>query len=259
MTEKFVLAKKEYLDGWPYKDIAEKYGVSVNTVKTWKTRYQWQRDKSTKSKNTPKKDVQKSIPVKPKGGAPKGNQFAKGNKGNKNASGPPKGSQNAVRDSLFSKYIPKETLILMATLNGATPADIIWMNIEIQFAAILRAQQIMYVNDKQDLTREPKKVKESDNSSETEVELQFAWDKHAAFLTAQSKAMGELRNLIKQFNEMSNEGDERRLKLEQMKANLEKTKAEVNEKTGSGESTSTIIVNDVEEMRRVMNERSKDN
>ncbi|RID87276.1 terminase small subunit [Peribacillus asahii] len=33
------------MSGMKYKDIAEKYDVSINTVKSWKTRYKWSKDK----------------------------------------------------------------------------------------------------------------------------------------------------------------------------------------------------------------------
>ena len=36
-------AKADYLAGMKYKDIAKKYDVSLNTVKSWKTRNKWQR------------------------------------------------------------------------------------------------------------------------------------------------------------------------------------------------------------------------
>ncbi|MFG1199225.1 terminase [Pediococcus acidilactici] len=36
-------AEKDYLSGMKYKDIAEKYDVSINTVKSWKNRHGWQR------------------------------------------------------------------------------------------------------------------------------------------------------------------------------------------------------------------------
>lgn len=36
-------AYKDYLSGMKYKEIADKYDVSINTVKSWKTRYKWQR------------------------------------------------------------------------------------------------------------------------------------------------------------------------------------------------------------------------
>jgi len=35
------LALIDYQAGMKYKDIAEKYGVTINTVKSWKTRYEW--------------------------------------------------------------------------------------------------------------------------------------------------------------------------------------------------------------------------
>lgn len=38
------LAYQDYLNGMKYKEIAEKYGVTINTVKSWKTRYKWSKD-----------------------------------------------------------------------------------------------------------------------------------------------------------------------------------------------------------------------
>lgn len=45
------LAYQDYLNGMKYKEIAEKYGVTINTVKSWKTRYKWSKD-SKKSVHT---------------------------------------------------------------------------------------------------------------------------------------------------------------------------------------------------------------
>lgn len=45
--EKYELAEQDYLNGMKYKDIAEKHGVSINTVKSWKTRYKWCKDKKS--------------------------------------------------------------------------------------------------------------------------------------------------------------------------------------------------------------------
>ncbi|EQB46315.1 hypothetical protein CGLO_14641 [Colletotrichum gloeosporioides Cg-14] len=44
--------------------------------------------------------------------------------------------------------------------------------------------------------------------------------------------MSELRGLIKQFDNIAHETDERRLKLEQMRLNIEKTKKAID---GDGE------------------------
>ncbi|MCM3452747.1 terminase small subunit [Heyndrickxia oleronia] len=58
MAEKYILAEKDYVKGMKYKDIAEKYDVSLNTVKSWKKRYGWNRDRGApkeKSVHTKKK------------------------------------------------------------------------------------------------------------------------------------------------------------------------------------------------------------
>lgn len=60
-------------------------------------------------------------------------------------------------------------------------------------------------------------------------------------MNAQSRAMSELRSLIKQFNELAHEDDERRLKLEQMRLDIEKTKAEV-DKISSGSDDKPIEI-----------------
>ena len=43
----YILAEADYVDGMKYKDIAAKYDVSINTVKSWKKRYAWSRNKKT--------------------------------------------------------------------------------------------------------------------------------------------------------------------------------------------------------------------
>jgi phage terminase small subunit len=43
MEELYKQAEKDYLNGMKYKEIAEKYDVSINTVKSWKQRYKWNR------------------------------------------------------------------------------------------------------------------------------------------------------------------------------------------------------------------------
>jgi len=107
----------------------------------------------------------------------------------------------------------------------------IYVKIQIQYAAIIRAQKIMHVADKDELIKELKKKKTSTtnfaDTEEEEWEFQFAWDRHASFMTAQSRAMAELRNLIKDFLLMTGEDDLRRLQLEKIRVNMDKTKAEI--------------------------------
>ena len=42
--ENYEKAEQDYMDGLKYKDIAEKYGTTINTVKSWKKRYGWSRE-----------------------------------------------------------------------------------------------------------------------------------------------------------------------------------------------------------------------
>ncbi|WP_342007613.1 phage terminase small subunit [Bacillus sp. YBsi01] len=232
MAEKHIQAYKDYVKGMKYKDLAEKYGVSVNTIKSWKQRHGWERKKGA--------PIEKSVHTKI-GGQP-GNKNALGNSGG----AAPARNQNAVSHGFFSKYLPEETLSIMEEIQERSPADMIWDQIQIQYAAILRAQKIMFVSDKEEMIKELKKkrslLSEVSEIEEEEYEFQFAWDRHATFLNAQSRAMGELRSLIKQFDQLAHEQDERRLKLEQMRLNIEKTKAEVERLTNKDDDSSFEII-----------------
>lgn len=211
MTDKKELAYQDYLKGMKYKEIAEKYGVTLNTVKSWKQRYGWSRD-GVHTK-------EKSVHTKKKRGGQPGNQNAKGH-------GAPKRNTNAVKHGLFAKYLPEETLEIVEQLDDISPLDILWMNIKMQFASIMRAQQIMFVESKDDLTKVLKREKYTENTEEREYELQFAWDKQANFLNSQSRAMAELRSMLKQFVEMANADDDRIREVKRIEAIIEKTKKE---------------------------------
>lgn len=61
--ENYEKAEQDYMAGMKYKDIAEKYGTTINTVKSWKKRYAWSRGEGAhkeekvctqKSKGAPK-------------------------------------------------------------------------------------------------------------------------------------------------------------------------------------------------------------
>ncbi|WP_144474280.1 phage terminase small subunit [Bacillus pumilus] len=226
MESKHIQAEKDYVKGMKYKDLAEKYGVSINTIKSWKKRHGWER-----KKGAPKR---KSVHTK-KGGQP-GNVNALGNSGG----AAPIRNQNAKTHGFYSKHMPAEAFEIMQDIQEFSPVDLLWEQIQIQFTAIVRAQKIMFVESKDEMIKELKKKKSvvSDSADiEEEYEFQFAWDRHATFLNAQSRAMSELRGLIKQFDNIAHETDERRLKLEQMRLNIEKTKKAIDGGSeGSGEN-----------------------
>lgn len=63
MAKNHELAEKDYILGMSYKDIADKYKVTIDTVKSWKTRYKWERDKAPKTvkKNAHNAHINKKV------------------------------------------------------------------------------------------------------------------------------------------------------------------------------------------------------
>ena len=59
--EKYELAELDYKNGMKYKEIADKYEVSLNTVKSWKTRYKWCKDDKKVCTQNSKKYAHKKV------------------------------------------------------------------------------------------------------------------------------------------------------------------------------------------------------
>ncbi|MFQ4258405.1 UNVERIFIED_CONTAM: hypothetical protein C4Z64_01085 [Clostridioides difficile] len=197
--------KKDYLKGMKQKEISAKYDISLNTLKSWIKRYNWSKEKK------------KGAPIN-KRGAPFSNKNSVGY-------GAPKENKNAEKFGFFSKYLPEETQDLINEIKNKDKFDILWEQITIQYAAIIRAQKIMYVKDKEEMIKELKKHESTENGEKIEYEFQFAWDRQASFLNAQSRAMSELRSLIKQYDEMIHK--DWNLATEEQKTRVEKLKCEV--------------------------------
>ena len=62
-SEKRIAAQHDYELGMKYKDIAEKYGVSFNTVKSWRSRYGWVRKGAKKGCTKKPKRVHQKTPT----------------------------------------------------------------------------------------------------------------------------------------------------------------------------------------------------
>ena len=211
------LAYQDYRKGMKYKEIAEKYGVTINTVKSWKTRYKWSKDgKKSVHTKTGKVCTQK---------AKLGNQNAAGH-------GAPEGNKNAEKYGFFSKYLPDETREIFSAIEEADPLDLLWHQIQLAYAAIIRAQKIAYVKDQEDKTIE--KVEEKTGKIMGEKwEVQQAWDKQNEFLKAQARAQGELRSLIKQYDEMLHKNWD--MATEEQRARIENVRAKTEQIKGSGQ------------------------
>lgn len=191
------------------KDIASELGVSETQIRKWKNQDKWNGNVTNHLKG--------NVTKRKHGGQP----------GNKNAVGhgaPPK-NKNAEKYGFFSKYLPEETVSIIQEM-PEDPLDILWDQIQIAYAAIIRAQKIMYVEDRDDKTVE--KIERKDGNIIGERwEVQQAWDKQANFLSAQARAQKTLDGMINRYEDLLHKNwklatKEQKARIEQMKANTEK-------------------------------------
>ena len=190
------------------KDIAAELEVSETQVRKWKNQDRWNSNVTNPNSNVTKRKH---------GGQP----------GNKNAAGhgAPKRNKNAEKHGFFSKYLPEETVSIIQEM-PKDPLDILWDQIQIAYAAIIRAQQIMYVEDRDDKTIE--KVGESSGDTWSEKwEVQQAWDKQASFLSAQARAQKTLEGMINRYEELLHKNwklatKEQKARIDALRSKIEK-------------------------------------
>lgn len=202
-------AKEMYLQGQKLVEIASQLNLPEGTVRRWKCTHKWDNERSDKKSERSHR--------KNKGGQPE-NKNAVGNDG-----GAPEQNKNAEKYGFFSKYLPDETREIFSAIEQADPLDLLWHQIQIAYAAIIRAQRIAYVRDRDDKTKE--KIMSGEASDMYSV--QQAWDKQNEFMKAQARAQGELRSLIKQYDEMLHKDwgmatEEQRSRIAQIKAQTDK-------------------------------------
>ncbi|MBM6760837.1 phage terminase small subunit [Megamonas hypermegale] len=190
-----------YEKGTTFKEISEQYKIPAKTVRQWASKYKWVRQKGSKKSSQTKQPKQ----IK------------------SNLGGAPEKNTNAVKHGLFSKYLPAETLELVGSIEKMSPLDILWENICLKYAAIIRSQKIMFVENADDYT------KRITLEGEESLAFQYteAYEKQASFLIAQSRAMGTLMNLIKQYDELCRSSlatDEQRLRIEKLKTEIARTR-----------------------------------
>lgn len=210
-------AEKLFYKGMKLKDIASRLEVPEGTVRRWKNTYKWNSERSDKKANVRKR------------GGQIGNKNAVG--GNQSA---PLRNHNAEKFGFFRKYLPEETVSIIKEM-PKDPLDILWDQIQIAYAAIIRAQKIMYVKDREDKTVE--KVEEKDGNVIGERwEVQQAWDKHGNFLQAQARAQKTLESMINKYDDLLHKNWE--LATEEQRARIERIKADT-ERIKGGEQAST--------------------
>lgn len=127
-------AFEDWQAGMKYKQIAEKYGVSVNTVKSWAVRDFKERNTATSMG----KELQpKATRLQPKKrGAPPGNANAMGNHG-----GAPVGNQNALKHGAYARFMTEYMEADEREVFQDTPQDDA-LDILKQELALLNAQEV---------------------------------------------------------------------------------------------------------------------
>lgn len=208
---------KEHNGNIQNREISKILAVPEKTISGWKCKDKW----NQKLNGVLQKDTEYS--KRKKGGQP-GNKNAEGHGG----TGPP-GNKNAEKYGFFSKYLPDETKEIFDAIENADPLDLLWHQIQIAYAAIVRAQRIAYVKDHQDRTINKIGEKDGETVSEERWEVQEAWDKQNNFLKAQARAQAELSRMIKQYDEMLHANWE--LATEEQKTRIQsmKAKAQLND------------------------------
>lgn len=212
------------------KDIAAELEVSETQVRKWKNQDRWNSNVTNPNSNVTKRKH---------GGQP----------GNKNAAGhgAPKRNKNAEKYGFFSKYLPEETVSIIQEM-PEDPLDVLWDQIQIAYAAIIRAQQIMYVEDLDDKTIE--KVGESSGDTFSEKwEVQQAWDKQASFLSAQARAQKTLEGMINRYEELLHKNW--KLATKEQKARIAVLKSKV---ATDGESTESQIASYLDKLEEAVRE-----
>jgi len=137
------LAYKDYMDGMKYQDIANKYGVSINTVKSWKQRNDWNRKKSAPDAPAEKGRTQKKKGAHKKGrvGAPYGNKNAVGNKGG----AAPAGNLNAVKhgayQTIYADYLPEAEKEVYEQMPGDADLEAEIRLLRLKIARLLNRQE----------------------------------------------------------------------------------------------------------------------
>ena len=180
-----------------------------------------------------------------------------------------------MKKDFLRKYLPAATtkIIKEVSKHGMTSLEILWENIQLQLASIMISPKIMEVTSKGEMIKELKKSKvqsetQTDNKTgkkkkvevyrEEEYEFQFAWDRQATFLNSQSRAMSELRSLIKQYDDMLHKdwdlvSEEQKYRVKKLKLEVLGIEKEYKDKELAGNKINPYAGLSSEELRKLIN------
>lgn len=224
---------KEIQEEWEttkktYKELEEQFNVKSSTIRSRKNREKWERN-ATENATQQKKSV-----ATKKGASVANNKKRTTSNKRKKRSGNPnpknqftKRNNAAVTHGLFAKYINDEQREIIDEMQSLTLADQLYTQIEIKFSAIIRLQKIMWVSTDDDHLDMTSSISDTLEGESESYKVIYAHERYESYIRAQSRAMAEYRNLVKQFLEMAHDEDERKLKLEHMQTSIDKNNAEI--------------------------------
>ncbi len=181
-------------------EIASQLDISAGTVRGWKSKDKWEQ----KLNGTFQLNTERS--KRKKGGQP--------------------GNSNTVKHGLFEKYLPSDVLDIVNQIQEKKPIDLLWDQIVLAYAAIIRSQKIMYVNNEIDHT----KLTSGDFDNGSTYQIETAQIKQGNYLNSLSRVQSQLNNMIKQYEKMLNEDplatEEQKARIENIKARTEKLRGD---------------------------------
>lgn len=261
-------------------DLAERMGVTSSTIRKWKAQDKW--DAELKGSALKSK---RSAPKRSNGtrGAPKGNKNAKGNSGGH----APAGNKNSVKtgefETLMWDFFDDDEKALFSEI----PTDPLFqLDMTIRELTIRQRRMMKRIKRIEDgltekqrtVLQELKDMKDIHVVEKNGVEVNVPVKTSALVVTkieetefkkiddilsleeALTRVTDKLLKALKQKNEIERDEIEKQLKLEKMRVEITKTKAEIKEITNeSNPDDRTIIINNEDEMRRILNERNQNN
>lgn len=215
---------KEHNGDITNRKIAEMLDCPEKSVGGWKSKDKWNQklngvlqtnERSTPKNNVPlKADGQRGEKEKqPYRSNPK-NQFTKRN-------------EASVKHGFYRKWLPQDMLEIIEDTKGMTLADRLWFQIETKFASLIQLHKIMFVESRNDTLNEIDMISDGEDGGMERHKVVYAFEQYAEYVKTEARLTSEWRNVVKQFLELSDEYDERRMKLEQMQLNIDKTKTEI--------------------------------
>ena len=220
------IAKQMYLDSngeMLLKDIAAKLSKNEGTIRGWKNKDKWDSELNgtlqSNERNAPKgKGSKKADDSKGEGRTRSGNpnpknQFTKRN-------------EVSVKHGFYRQWLPQDMVEIIEETKDFTLADRLWFQIETKFASLIQLHKIMFVESRNDTLKEVSGWSSGKTSSET-YKVVYAFEQYAEYIKTEARLTSEWRNVVKQFLELSDEYDERRMKLEQLQTSIDKNKADI--------------------------------